>query len=338
MKLISFDVGIKNMAYCIFDISSGFPISIIDWNVINLMEKTEYPIISCNCPTQPKLKNKKSNTNPNENPPPSPLCGKNAKYKKDENTFCEKHAKTNNEYLMPIKECSPSNIKKLKLQQLIELCKKYSIPIMKSLEVSNVHLHKKDILEMINTFSKKKILDPIIEVKEKTASETDLITIGKNMRNELNKISNVLDVTHVIIENQISPIANRMKTIQGMLAQYFIMVGSQDIHIEFVSSMNKLKGYTITNNDDNKNNENNKNNEDKNNEEPPCENKYKQRKKDSIIISNLFLETNENLQTWKPKLITPKKDDLADCFLQGIWYLKSKKVITNAEDLKIINL
>jgi hypothetical protein len=187
---------------------------------------------------------------------------------------------------------------------------------------------------MINTFLKKKMLDPLIEVKAKTASETDLITIGKNMRNELNKISHVLDVTHVIIENQISPIANRMKTIQGMLAQYFIMVGSQDIHIEFVSSMNKLKGYTINNN----NNNNNNNTETNKKEESPCENKYKQHKKDSIIISNLFLETNENLQMWKPKLITSKKDDLADCFLQGIWYLKSKKVITNAEDLKIINL
>ena len=97
MKLISFDVGIKNMAYCIFDISSGSPISILDWNVINLMEKIEHPIISCNCPLHPKIKNKKSIMNP------LTLCGKHAKYKKDENTFCEKHAKTNNEYLMPIK-------------------------------------------------------------------------------------------------------------------------------------------------------------------------------------------------------------------------------------------
>jgi hypothetical protein len=336
MKLISFDVGIKNMAYCIFDISSGSPISILDWNVINLMEKTEHPIISCNCPLQPKNKNK-SNTKQNENQNPLTLCGKHAKYKKEESTFCEKHAKANNEYLMPIKECSPSNIKKLKLQELIDLCKKYSIPITNPTELSNVHLYKKDILEMINTFLKKKMLEPLIELKEKTASETDLITIGKNMRNELNKISNVLDVTHVIIENQISPIANRMKTIQGMLAQYFIMVGSQDIHIEFVSSMNKLKGYTITNNDENNTNKKEENNANKK-EENPCENKYKQHKKDSIVISNLFLETNENLQIWKPKLITSKKDDLADCFLQGIWYLKSKKVITNAEDLKIINL
>ena len=31
------------------------------------------------------------------------------------------------------------------------------------------------------------------------------------------------DIDTVIIENQISPIANRMKTLQGMIAQYFIM-------------------------------------------------------------------------------------------------------------------
>jgi hypothetical protein len=30
-----------------------------------------------------------------------------------------------------------------------------------------------------------------------------------------------------------------------------------------------------------------------------------------------------------------KKDDLADSFLQGIWYLKNKNIITYAENLKI---
>ena len=37
MKTISFDVGIKNMAYCIFDCSSG--IDILDWKVLNLNEE-----------------------------------------------------------------------------------------------------------------------------------------------------------------------------------------------------------------------------------------------------------------------------------------------------------
>ena len=46
-----------------------------------------------------------------------------------------------------------------------------------------------------------------------------------------------LDV--VIIENQISTIASRMKTLQGMISQYFIMKGIPSI--EFISSINKLK-------------------------------------------------------------------------------------------------
>ena len=43
------------------------------------------------------------------------------------------------------------------------------------------------------------------------------------MRFALNKLIENQTPTHVIIENQISPIANRMKTIQGMITQYFIM-------------------------------------------------------------------------------------------------------------------
>jgi len=38
---------------------------------------------------------------------------------------------------------------------------------------------------------------------------------------------------------------------------------------------------------------------------------------------------------WKESLNTKKKDDLADSFLQGIWYLKHNNIITYAEDLKI---
>jgi hypothetical protein len=310
MKLVSFDIGIKNMAYCIFDISFGSPISIKEWNVVNLMDKSEIPILLCNCQLQTKNKKK---TKVIENVVIE-LCGKKAKFKKGNTFFCEKHAKKQMEYLIPNKECSLSSIKKLKVGELMDICKKYTI------NTGNAFL-KKDILDITNAFFENKILELIKLEKEKTASETDLITIGKNLKIELDKVNDLLDVTHVIIENQISPIANRMKTIQGMLAQYFIMKGSQNIHIEFVSSLNKLKGYDV---DSLQNVEN--------------ENKYKQHKKDSIIICNRFLENNENLQDWIQSMTTSKKDDLADSFLQGIWYLKSKKVITNAEDLKITNL
>ena len=45
-KLISFDIGIRNLAYCIFDIS-GESVSIIDWNVIDISitDKPDIPKI-----------------------------------------------------------------------------------------------------------------------------------------------------------------------------------------------------------------------------------------------------------------------------------------------------
>ena len=102
MKLISFDVGIKNMAYCIFQIAPGSPSSILDWNVLNLLEK-DAPQNSCNCYL--KAKNKKT---------PPALCGRVAKFSKGSTYFCDKHAKTNTDYCIPTKQTSPSYFNKMK--------------------------------------------------------------------------------------------------------------------------------------------------------------------------------------------------------------------------------
>jgi vacuolar-type H+-ATPase catalytic subunit A/Vma1 len=171
---------------------------------------------------------------------------------------------------------------------------------------------------MFSYFDAKNLI-PILHKKGKSANETDLIYIGKKMKELLNQTDNINDISHVIIENQISPIANRMKTIQGMLAQYFIMK-NDDIHIEFISSANKLKQL-------------NKiplsNSEIQNTiREPDTEIKqnavYKQHKIDGVTLCSRFLDINPSFQSWKHVLDTKKKDDLADCFLQGIWYIDKK--------------
>ena len=41
MKILSFDVGIKNLAYCLFDLSDH-SIKILDWNVINITNQAYY--------------------------------------------------------------------------------------------------------------------------------------------------------------------------------------------------------------------------------------------------------------------------------------------------------
>jgi hypothetical protein len=311
MKLISFDVGIKNMAYCIFDISGQ--LSITGWSVLNLLE--EEPITEI-CSQIIPGKTKKVLPKP---------CIKLAKYKKNGQCYCEKHAKSST-FIIPNKKNSMVSLKKLKVDELIKL----GHSLLLFMDVANLPKLKKDILDKLVEFYEKNSFELIVKKKTKNASEIDLITIGKNMKELLNITNGIEEITHVVIENQISPIANRMKTIQGMLAQYFIMKNS-DIHIDFVSSSNKLSQF-----------DKERTKQKVKLVEKPLENTlitnpdYKQHKKDGLYYCNQILENNSCMTGWKDALKIKKADDLADCFLQGIWYLKNRNIITYADDLKII--
>ena len=52
-------------------------------------------------------------------------------------------------------------------------------------------------------------------IESKKASEVDLFNIGVNLRNKFNELFKEMEkIDYVIIENQIGPLAIRMKTIQ----------------------------------------------------------------------------------------------------------------------------
>jgi hypothetical protein len=302
MKLISFDIGIKNMAYCLFNVNqSGLKIE--EWEVLNLMED-KIQTVTCNCAIAQK---KQSLEN-------ARICGKKAKFQKGQNAYCEKHAKMHTQYIIPVKEISSTALKKMKLDELQILGKTYEIK-----DIENIK--KPELLSKILCYFEETCFQPVKMQKQKSASETDLITIGKNMRDKMDEKSWINEMDVVIMENQISPLAGRMKTVQGMLAQYFIMKSVNNI--DFVSSANKLKGFTEKTSE-------------KISTHDEAAKRYKKHKTDSIAICSRFLDANADLQKWKPSLETPKKDDLADGFLQGIWYLKQNNIITyNADDLKI---
>jgi arsenate reductase-like glutaredoxin family protein len=296
-RIISFDVGIKNMAYCIFDIS-GSQQSIIDWNVLNLMEEEITEKKLCNCMTNPKTKKTVSK-----------VCGKIAKYTRRDDFFCDKHAKENIHYLIPSKQCSQTELKKKKNEELKQICIKYNIA-----DTAETTL-KRDLLEKMFSFFESKTFSPIQTTKMKSSKEVDLISIGKRMKILLNAMPDIGSIDIVLIENQISPIATRMKTIQGMLSQYFIMI-NENIIIKFISSSNKLRTLpglqttTIT--------------------EPIPKltqgEKYKQNKRDGVSLCSQILDKNDGFKSWKSCLDTKKKDDLADCFLQGIWWITKKNL------------
>ena len=134
----------------------------------------------------------------------------------------------------------------------------------------------------------------------------NLIDLGKIIKNkleekELSKKINLNTIDMILIENQISPIANRMAIIQGMITQYYLMKNKNII--KFISGINKLKFFIGTK-----------------------KTTYNERKKLSIQITNKLI--NETNNTWSEFFFNNKKqDDLADCFLQGIWFLYDEKII-----------
>jgi len=291
-KMISFDVGIKNMAYCVFEINNS-GCNIVDWNVVNLMDDGEKKTDIPRCQEIAKQSKK--------------ICGHLAKYKKGELCFCEKHAKTST-FLMPTKASSPTHLKKLKLADLFNHATEHKIPGI------NLSEKKSQVLEKILIHYDSVLLKPIVTVK-KNAKEHSLIEIGKSMKREFQKIPSMKGVHTVLIENQISPLASRMASIQGLLTQYFIMENDEnqpDIHIEFISSKNKLKLFSGSSADT----------------VPTVAHKvYKQHKKDGVTYAKQIISNYPGFLPWLSKLDTQKKDDLADCFLQGIWYMNDKNWI-----------
>ena len=219
----------------------------------------------------------------------------------------------------------------------MEFERKYGLLAPSALTLPGNKEKKEDRLERIVKGVQEKglilLVDPT-KKKEKKKTEIGLVEIGRNMAEHLLAIPEMIqEIDTVLIENQISPIANKMKTIQGMLAQIYILHGVENI--EFVSSSNKLRGFcsSLSEEEKEKGKEDTKTNRIKNSKtdssmapNPNPNPNYKQHKKDGIAYCNQLLNTRGETE-WKTFFETyPKKqDDLADAFLQGIWFLSKKK-------------
>jgi hypothetical protein len=311
IKLLSIDIGIKNLAFCLFEIENNI-YSVKKWDIVNIGE--EKPLLCGEIENdKSKAKSTKSTKHPQIPHPQIPqsinICNKPAKYTKNNKCYCLKHSKKQ-VFHVPTKELESSYLNKQKINSLFELAEKYNISYAKPLK-------KQDLIHLFNEYVLNKCFEP---VNITNSNKVDIISIGKNIKKKFDEIfitNNTYDnIDVILIENQISPIANRMKTIQGMVAQYFIMKSStshqQDI--KFVSSFNKLKDVTnkttsITHTQDDKTEKS----------------KYNDRKKLGIVTCLENLEKIHDNNEWISFFAKhSKRDDLADCFLQGIWYIKNK--------------
>lgn len=215
-------------------------------------------------------------------------CGKKAKYTKNNKYYCKIHAKNKN-FKIPPSELSIKKINKLKIKPLKDIANKYEFTFEKK--------DKKDMIrqKIINCLEK----DYFDVVSTSNANNFNLVHYGRNLKKEFNIFLKNKKIDIVIVENQIGPKAMRMKTLQGMIMQHFI---ERDIPlVEEISASNKLKeflGNTKTT--------------------------YAERKKESIKITQQIINESNFLIKWlEPFNKHKKKDDMADSFLQGRWYLKN---------------
>tara|TARA_B100000902_G_scaffold399910_1_gene473536 strand:- start:4043 stop:4876 length:834 start_codon:yes stop_codon:yes gene_type:complete len=276
MKILSIDVGIKNLAYCLLDINKNKDdFKIIKWDTINLLEQKKCSV-----------------------------CDKPAKFSKNNQDYCRKHAK-NCEYQIPTPR--DLNIKRLNLNDIHEYIKINDISL-NILQECRKNIKRTNIIEELQKYNDNKFFEPI---KDDNAGMVSLINIGINLRDKLNELLIEIEKTchgeqkieKILIENQLSSLAIRMKTLQGMITQYFIMKGYENI--EYVCSQNKLKLFLERN---------------KTSERPSAGEKtsYSERKKLGIKYCQELLN-EKGMHTWLEFMSKhTKKDDLADCFLQGI--------------------
>jgi hypothetical protein len=276
MKFVSIDVGTKNLSFCLFSKNeSDNYFEILKWDNIDLTQKYETM-----CVEQEK----------------GEICGKPAKFTKDSKCYCLKHSKKM-QYLLPNDEFNLSFLNKQTLNKLVIIAEKYKIPYEKPCK-------KNDLINIIVDFSNKNCFESVCNIN---ATKIDLVTIGKNIQHKFDLLfqDHLDSIETVIIENQIGPLANKMKTIQGMLSQYFIMKNN-NINIDFISSSNKLKEFIK-----------------KNEKEEKLD--YKQRKQLGIKTCLEIVASDFKYSVWSSFLQKhKKKDDLSDCFLQGLWYIKNK--------------
>jgi len=140
--------------------------------------------------------------------------------------------------------------------------------------------------------------------KKKIKSNNTIYNIGKNIINQLDKTFESNDYGQVIVENQPSLKNPTMKSIQMIVYTYFLI--KSDIIVEMINARNKLKVYNgpviltpYTN---------------------EAKNKYKNNKFLAIKYCSSMIEDQQTefIDLYKT---SKKKDDLADCYLQAIYWI-----------------
>jgi hypothetical protein len=281
--ILSFDVGIINLAYCLFTKENN-NWKILDWNIIDISERDEK---KCHCGAKPSfiyLENYYCKIH----------C-RTLEQTKEFNEIFKQLDKTNNnnfcKFIISEKECG----KKTTFENETKFC--------------FCTVHAKQWYKKYSTNNK------IIEYKQKSVKKLDFDDIRLKLIQKLDNRKNLLTANIVVIENQPSMKNPVMKSISNTLYTYFMIRGIIDKQftnssiniVKFMSPSNKLKIVTEG--------------ENKQLVALKGTNEAKAYKLTKTLGIKYTKELLNHLPDWIKHLENfKKKDDLADAFLQGAYY------------------
>lgn len=286
MILLSFDVGIKNLAYCLLsitdysanesvnnDIDKKKFIEIVKWNIIDL---------SCDQVEEVESKTVEK------------ILKQCCKCKKAA-TYC-----THSNTMLP--------------EDVMKFCKKHA-------EEAQLPMHPKLLKSNSKSGHTPYIVPLSILNKKVSCNKINIVDLGKNIKCHLDVIfaEHMDKIDAILIENQIGNLAGRMNVLQGMISQYFIM--RNITNIEFISATNKLKLFKTVINKKSHTSGGVSEGSNLDNVLESEKKLYKMRKDAGKMVCRSLLSFYPKLNEWIAKYDKHKKnDDLADCFLQGYYY------------------
>jgi hypothetical protein len=252
MKLVSFDVGLRNLAFCVLEGSSRSDLKITGWDLIDVMAEMgglDKPL--CH------------------------RCKKPACWVQDSLYACTRHK---GKSVFSTKSSLQKNTK----EQLLEIIATMKLPVSKT---------KKELVDTIYSAAAKTTWKRCV----KSAKQGSVVDLAPAIAFSLRERQTIWKGADLVVFEQQPD--KRMLCVQGMLHMWFV---TQGFKCKGVSAVHKLSNM-ITLEDSTKT--------------------YKGRKKTGIVHATELVPPENRAFMLKH----PKKDDLADCFLQGLWVLEHNR-------------